>query len=105
MNLYNEITIDLSGVSLLFLSLTFSLPNTCMFEMEHFSCIFHFILIKKKQQKNIAFSIRHYCKCPKILYTKVSDKMAYINIADLEQTAPEVKSDHGLHCLLFYYVY
>ena len=30
-----------------------------------------------------------YSKCPKILYTKVSDKMAYANSADPDQTAPE----------------
>ena len=27
-------------------------------------------------------------KCPKIPYTKVSDKMAYANSADPDQTAP-----------------
>ena len=30
-----------------------------------------------------------YCKCPKILYTKSSDKMAYTNSIDPDQTAPE----------------
>ena len=30
-----------------------------------------------------------YSKCPKIPYTKVSDKMAYANSADPDQTAPE----------------
>ena len=30
-----------------------------------------------------------YSKCPKILYTKVSDKMAYANSLDPDQTAPE----------------
>ena len=34
-------------------------------------------------------------KCPKISYTKVSDKMAYANSADPDQT------DQGLHCLPF----
>ena len=28
-------------------------------------------------------------KCPKISYTEVSDKMAYANSADPDQTAPE----------------
>ena len=28
-------------------------------------------------------------KCPKISYIKVSDKMAYANSADPDQTAPE----------------
>ena len=42
-----------------------------------------------------------YGKCPKISYMKVSDKMAYANRADPDQTAaPE--SDQGLHCLPFY---
>ena len=30
-----------------------------------------------------------YSKCPEISYTKVSDKMAYTNSADTDQTAPE----------------
>ena len=30
-----------------------------------------------------------YGKCPEILYIKVSDKMAYANSADPDQTAPE----------------
>ena len=30
-----------------------------------------------------------YGKCPKILYTKVFDKIAYINSVDPDQTAPE----------------
>ena len=29
-----------------------------------------------------------YCKCPKILYTKVSDKIAHANSVDPDQTAP-----------------
>ena len=30
----------------------------------------------------------YYRKCPKIMYTEVSDKMAYTNSADPDQTAP-----------------
>ena len=30
-----------------------------------------------------------YSKCPKISHTKVSDKIAYADSADLDQTAPE----------------
>ena len=30
-----------------------------------------------------------YGKCPKILYTKVSDKITYANNVQLDQTAPE----------------
>ena len=33
--------------------------------------------------------ILSYGKCPKILYTKMSDKMAYANSADPDQTAPK----------------
>ena len=40
--------------------------------------------------------IQKYGKCPKIPYTKVSDKMAYANSVD---------PDHGLHCLPFHYVF
>ena len=43
-----------------------------------------------------------YSKCPKILYTQVSDKMAYANSTDPDQTAPEEQSDQGLHCLSFH---
>ena len=44
-----------------------------------------------------------YVFCTKIVYTKVSDKMAYANSADPDQTAPEEQSDQGLHCLPFHY--
>ena len=30
-----------------------------------------------------------HSKCPKILYIKMSNKMAYANIADPDQTVPE----------------
>ena len=43
-----------------------------------------------------------YCKCPKILYTKMADKMAYANSADPDQTAPKEQPDQGLHCLPFH---
>ena len=33
--------------------------------------------------------LKKYDKCPEISYTKVSDKMAYANSADPDQTAPE----------------
>ena len=35
------------------------------------------------------FSHPEYGKCPKILNSIVSEKMAYANSADLDQTAPE----------------
>ena len=38
-----------------------------------------------------------YDKCPKILYTKVANKMAYANSADHDQTAPERTIWLGLH--------
>ena len=39
-----------------------------------------------------------YSKCLKISISKVSDKMAYANSVNPEQTA----SDQGLHCLPFH---
>ena len=45
---------------------------------------------------------RKYGKCPKILNTKVSNKMTYANSADPEQTALKEQSDQGLHCLPFH---
>ena len=33
--------------------------------------------------------IRYYSKCPKISNTKVSDRIAYANSVDPDQTAPE----------------
>ena len=33
--------------------------------------------------------LQKYGKCPKISYTKVSDKMAYANSVDPDQTAPD----------------
>ena len=43
--------------------------------------------------------MKTYVKCPKISHTKVSDKMAYANSADPDQTAPEGAVWSGLHCL------
>ena len=45
----------------------------------------------------IVLIISVYGKYPKISNTKWSDKMAYANSADPDQTAP----DQGLHCLPF----
>ena len=42
--------------------------------------------------------------CPKISYIKVSDKIAYTNSADPDQTAPE-GADQSLHCLPFHYIF
>ena len=41
-----------------------------------------------------------YGKCPTVLYTKVSDKMAYANSVDPDQEP----FDQGLHCLPFHLV-
>ena len=43
----------------------------------------------KNMIKYIYFLPADYDICPKILYIKVSDKMAYANSADLDQTAPK----------------
>ena len=37
-----------------------------------------------------------YCNDPKF-----SDRLAWANIADLDQTAPKEQSDQRLHCLQF----
>ena len=42
-----------------------------------------------------------YGKCLNILYRKASDKMAYANSLDPDQTAP----DQGLDCLPFHEVF
>ena len=34
-------------------------------------------------------TLTNYGKSPKILYTKISDKMAYANSVDPDQTAPK----------------
>ena len=41
--------------------------------------------------------MKTYVKCPKISHTKVSDKMAYANSTDSDQTAPEVSILRKLH--------
>ena len=41
--------------------------------------------------------VNKYGKCPKILLTKVSDKMAHEQSSD-----PDQQSDLGLHCLPFH---
>ena len=62
------------------------------------------ILFSGKNKKNINLSSAenaqrlvkakhdywHYRICPKILNTKVSNKMPYANSADQDQTAPEI---------------
>ena len=44
---------------------------------------------KKLQKNKHLILIFGYGKCPKISYTKVSDKMALANNADPDQTAPK----------------
>ena len=49
----------------------------------------HLFCAENKDNVCICYHIYlKFGKCPKILYTKVSDKMAYANCADLDQTAP-----------------
>ena len=45
-------------------------------------------LRNRENKQQWKFLSLQYGKCPKILYTKVSDKMAYVNSADPDQTAP-----------------
>ena len=40
-----------------------------------------------------------FSKCPKISYTKISQKLVYANDADSDQ---KEQSDQGLHCLPFH---
>ena len=47
----------------------------------------HTDLYKRCSGKNV--QLKYYRKCPKILYIKVADKMAYANSASPDQTAPE----------------
>ena len=54
-----------------------------------------------KQLKTCYKQTLIYGKHPKISNTKVSDKMAYVNSADPDQTAQE-QSDQGLNCLPFH---
>ena len=45
-----------------------------------------------------------YGNCPNILYINFSDKMACVNNADTNQTAPEGESDQSLCCLPFHQI-
>ena len=45
--------------------------------------------MSKDMFSDIETHIHERGKCPKILNTKVSDKMAYTNSADPDQTAPD----------------
>ena len=45
--------------------------------------------MKNKDSKRNREQIYEYGKCPKILKTKVSDKISYANSADPDQNAPE----------------
>ena len=42
-----------------------------------------------KDYRQGRFIVQNYGKCSKVLYTKVSNKMAFANNADPDQTAPE----------------
>ena len=60
---------------------------------------------------SIVFYLISYSKCPKILHTKMSDKIAYVNSVDLDQTKYFKKLLHkkqklgqrkdGIKCLKF----
>ena len=47
------------------------------------------LVLRTGELKRGIWSYFWYGKCPKILYTKVTDKMAYANSIDPDQTAPE----------------
>ena len=69
--------------------------NTCIMKIAPATC-----------NKDIVLDVQCLIqrKCPKILYTKSSDKMACANSVDSDQTAPE-QSDQGLHCLPIHQVF
>ena len=72
--------------------------------MEQYEKYQQFLVEKKKKKPYLELCryCKSGCKCPKILYTKISDKMAYANTADPDQIAPEGLSNQGLHCLPFH---
>ena len=43
-----------------------------------------------------------YCKYLKILYTRVSEKLAYVESADLDQTGPEVSTQFAIPLCIFF---
>ena len=47
-----------------------------------------------------AVEMSTYRKYPKSSYTKVTNKIESAKSAHPDQTAPEGKSDQGLHCLI-----
>ena len=55
--------------------------------------------IKVKQWADFFMSIEHTAKCPKISCTDISDKMAYANGADPDQTVPAVLSGSTLFAI------
>ena len=54
--------------------------------MVHLFFFFFFFFFEKT---SFLFQLAFYGKCPKILYNKVSDRMAYANSVDSDQTASE----------------
>ena len=57
------------------------------------------IFLKSKENK---INNNEYSKCPKISYTKESDKMAYANSADLIRLLLKKQSDQDPHCFMFH---
>ena len=49
----------------------------------------YFWLKKKQQHKKKHSYVICYGKCPKISYTKVSDKISHTNSVDPDETTPE----------------
>ena len=52
-----------------------------------FVCLY--ICISERHHLKLMMFGKYEDKCPKILYTRFSNKMAYENNADSDQTAPE----------------
>ena len=84
---------DISTTAFTSVILNFVLPSKNGTDLNISSLILVGADIKKYMRNWVFTENQVYCKCPKNLYTKVSDKMAYANSAD---------PDQGLHCLTFH---
>ena len=55
-----------------------------------YTTLINILYVPQISHCSVYYKICCHYKCPKLLYTKVTDKMAYVNSADPDQTAPEV---------------
>ena len=67
-----------------------------------------FFLLEKLPYLKLRYLFKYleYGKCAKFSNTKVSDKMAYMQIVDTQITLLlKEQSDQDLHCLPFHYIF